>query len=92
MVNYHLGDYDASAVQPAHTLLLTDTAAEYDLQTETLRAVYSVGLPAGAAAALLPYPVIYAGAQYQLASHSVVSRAFELKNLMRLVYCSACHG
>ena len=61
MVNYHLGAHDEAGVQPADTLLLANPTAEWDPQTQQFCAAYAVGLPSGAAAALLPYPVIYAG-------------------------------
>ncbi len=65
MVNFHLGAYDQSGVQPANTLALANPTAEWDPQTQQFRATYAVGLPGGAAAALLPYPVIYAGIRSQ---------------------------
>ena len=60
-VNYHEAAYEEAEVQPAHTLALTNASAEWDPQTQQFRAVFAVGLPLGAAAALLPYAVIYAG-------------------------------
>ena len=60
-MNYHLGSHDEAGVQPAHTLSLTNATAEWDPQLQQFRAAYAVALPNGAAAALLPYPVIYAG-------------------------------
>lgn len=59
--NYHLGGYYQSLVQPANTLLLSNTAAEWDAASGQLRARFTLALPGGPAAEAQPYPMIWAG-------------------------------
>ena len=61
MESYHLGGYGQSQVQPAKTLLLSNTAAEWDAASGQLRATFTLALPGGQAAKSQPYPLIWAG-------------------------------
>ena len=84
VLTYHLGAHDEAGVQPAHTLTLTNATAEWDPRTQQFRAAYAVGLPGGPAAALLPYPVIYAGASCLRILQRSASACFRLCVEVRL--------